>query len=627
MKRSSSVVGSMIGILVLIVLGGTLRVRSAPIQTPTRWLDNFEDDTGLHGMINTEVVTATGHLALAHSPINPDQYVTSGLATSVIINPLVAAVPSSKQFTSIAPGQGDFLYLSGGNELFSYQLSSGQFSRIHSLSTSSLATGIDGLVYMGSGDHLYSYNPSNGNLDDLGAPVPTSGIRKLAADPAGLIYGIAGLRLFSYNPTMSSFSDLGIISPGGDGKALTVADDGKVYGGYTNGNEGRLFVYDSGTGWITDKGQVLGQQSINALAAGPDGRIYGGTNTYNGAVGRFFAYDPANDSFVDLAGYYGGVYALVKGEDGRIYGAARRNGWEAYLFIYDPTHNTLRETGRIKDGSGHVSALAWTSDDRVYGTQTEGWHPSYYSDLLYNLVVYDPANSEFNTWDQVAFEYTAPAGTAVRIDVLDAQGNTLLTDVKSGDSLSSIDPATHPALQLRANLSGNGSNTPLIDSWAVRVVVPWPLYTISGRVADANNDPIAGVTISAGAGGSATTDASGAYTITDLIAGTCVVRPQTANLSPAARVVRVPPSASDQDFTTVPVYGTLTGQVTAQDSGNAVATNARVSAGGKVGRTDANGIYILTDILPGIHTIYVSADGYEDYKSKVTIKANISTTA
>ena len=447
------------------------------LRSPAMWRDDFDDDTGLHSMLDTEVVTATGHLALVHSLVNPDQYVTSGVATSVIINPLVAAVPSRRRLTSIAPGQDEFLYLAAdsylgpGCDFLSYQLSSGQYSQLHAFTgTLSLATGINGLVYMGVGDgiggvggHLYVYDPSNGSLDDLGTPVPTSSIFNLAAGSSGLVYGIVGLRLFSYNPTTHSFSDLGIISAemGGWGRtALTVADDGKVYGGYVTNNEGRLFVYDPGVGWIIDKGQVLGQQSINALAAGSDGRIYGGTNTFCGSVGRFFAYDPSSDSVSDLAGSYGGVYALTRGKDNLIYGAARRNGYEAYLFIYDPALDTLRETGCA--GHGHVSALSWASDDRIYGITGTG----------YGLVVYDPTSSTFSSWGTITFTYTTPAGTAVRIDVLDAWGNVLLASVNSGDSLSSLDPSDYPAIQLRANLRGDGSGTPLIDSWSVSMTVP-----------------------------------------------------------------------------------------------------------------------------------------------------------
>ena len=151
--------------------------------------------------------------------------------------------------------------------------------------------------------------------------------------------------------------------------------------------------------------------------------------------------------------------------------------------------------------------------------------------------------------------------------------------------------------------------------------------SISGQVTGSGGDPIPGATVSTDAGTSATTDASGAYTLTNLIPGTYLLTVSKSGytFSPAARVVRVPPHATGQDFTTASasVYGSLTGLVTAQSSGAAIA-GARVSAGGKVGQTDANG-YTLTDIPPGLHNIYVSADGYEDYKGEVVIEAGTST--
>jgi Tol biopolymer transport system component len=75
-------------------------------------------------------------------------------------------------------------------------------------------------------------------------------------------------------------------------------------------------------------------------------------------------------------------------------------------------------------------------------------------------------------------------------------------------------------------------------------------YSISGRVTDGNS-PISGVTISTDAGHSATTNATGYYTITNLITGTYTVVPSKSSytFSPASRTVTVPPDAMGQDFT------------------------------------------------------------------------------
>jgi hypothetical protein len=74
---------------------------------------------------------------------------------------------------------------------------------------------------------------------------------------------------------------------------------------------------------------------------------------------------------------------------------------------------------------------------------------------------------------------------------------------------------------------------------------------ISGRVTDGSSNPISGVAVSAGAGGSATTDANGYYTITDLSNGTYTLTPTKSGytFSPPSRTVSVPPDATGQDFT------------------------------------------------------------------------------
>jgi len=75
-------------------------------------------------------------------------------------------------------------------------------------------------------------------------------------------------------------------------------------------------------------------------------------------------------------------------------------------------------------------------------------------------------------------------------------------------------------------------------------------YSISGQVRDGNNNPVSGVTVSAGSGVSTTTNASGYYTITDLITGTYTLTPTLSGytFSPPTRTVNVPPSATGQDF-------------------------------------------------------------------------------
>lgn len=74
---------------------------------------------------------------------------------------------------------------------------------------------------------------------------------------------------------------------------------------------------------------------------------------------------------------------------------------------------------------------------------------------------------------------------------------------------------------------------------------------ISGRVYDATNTPIAGVTVTTNNGDTATTDLNGYYAFTDLIAGTYTITPTKSlySFSPSSLTVAVPPDATGKDFT------------------------------------------------------------------------------
>lgn len=78
-----------------------------------------------------------------------------------------------------------------------------------------------------------------------------------------------------------------------------------------------------------------------------------------------------------------------------------------------------------------------------------------------------------------------------------------------------------------------------------------PTCSISGRVTDGSGNPISGVTISDGAGHTATTDSNGNYTLSELTAGTYTITPSKSGytFSPASRTVSVAPDATGQDFT------------------------------------------------------------------------------
>jgi hypothetical protein len=73
------------------------------------------------------------------------------------------------------------------------------------------------------------------------------------------------------------------------------------------------------------------------------------------------------------------------------------------------------------------------------------------------------------TWDRILFTRTMSAATNVTVDVLSLDGSEVLTNVVSGTSLADVDPARHPGLRLRANLSSQVvGETPVLDEWQLR---------------------------------------------------------------------------------------------------------------------------------------------------------------
>jgi hypothetical protein len=76
-------------------------------------------------------------------------------------------------------------------------------------------------------------------------------------------------------------------------------------------------------------------------------------------------------------------------------------------------------------------------------------------------------------------------------------------------------------------------------------------YSISGHVYNGSSTPIAGVTVSDGIGGTATTDSNGNYTLTKLTAGSYTITPTLAGYSftPASQPVTVGPDQTGVNFT------------------------------------------------------------------------------
>ena len=134
-------------------------------------------------------------------------------------------------------------------------------------------------------------------------------------------------------------------------------------------------------------------------------------------------------------------------------------------------------------------------------------------------------------------------------------------------------------------------------------------HVVTGSVKDAAGTGIVWVTVSGG-GCSATTDASGGYTLEGLPTGTHLLTPSKSGyiFSPASQSATVPPSALGINFTGTAIPSVVTGSV--KDAAGVGIAGVTISGGGRSTTTDVGGGYTLEGLLTGTHTLTPSKSGY-----------------
>lgn len=149
---------------------------------------------------------------------------------------------------------------------------------------------------------------------------------------------------------------------------------------------------------------------------------------------------------------------------------------------------------------------------------------------------------------------------------------------------------------------------------------------ITGTVVNSGGTGISGASVT-GAGLTATTNSSGAYTLTNVPAGTVTLTASAPSYQPASETVTVTAgnSTTAPAMTLVSNLGNVTGKVT--DTSNNPIVGASVSFGGGSTSTDSTGTYSFTNIPAGTIQLVASATGYQSVTQNVTVTGGTSTTA
>jgi thermitase len=198
----------------------------------------------------------------------------------------------------------------------------------------------------------------------------------------------------------------------------------------------------------------------------------------------------------------------------------------------------------------------------------------------------------------------------------DAAGEYTITDVPLGTYEVTASKSGYQTSSLTVTVASE--DDAVADFSLNEVIVPG---SIAGTVADAaNGSSIVGATVSDGTR-TATTDAAGEYTITDVPPGSYEVTASKAGYQSSSLTVDVlsgTTAVADFSLDEVIVPGSITGSVTDAEDGSPI-VGAMVTDGVRTATTDAAGEYTIADVPPGSYEVTASKAGYQGSSSTVTV--------
>jgi len=221
-------------------------------------------------------------------------------------------------------------------------------------------------------------------------------------------------------------------------------------------------------------------------------------------------------------------------------------------------------------------------------------------------------------------------GAAISGASVTGAGLTSMTDANGAYTLANV-PAG--AITLMASAPGFQTATESVTVTAGNTVTA-PTITlasnlgnVTGTVTNSSNTPIQGATVTFG-GGTTTTNAAGAYSFTNLPAGTIQLVASAAGFQSVTQNVTITGgNTTTANFTLATSSGspgTVTGQVTNISTGGAIA-GATVKWNSTSTTSNSGGTYTLNNVAGGTQTITASATGYLLLSSTVNVSGGTST--
>jgi len=420
---------------------------------------------------------------------------------------------------------------------------------------------------------------------------------------------------------------------------------GLVYAGYIGGSS-----YDYGTGIAVDStgnayvtGYTQSTEMTFPVGGGPD-------LTYNGGYyDAFVAKVKADGTGLDYAGYIGGSgmdsgQGIAVDSTGNIYVTGQIDSTEAtfpavggpdltyngstdaFVAKVNATGTGLVYAGYI-GGSGmdYGTGIAVDSMGNIYVTGATASNEATFPvrggpDLTYNggslpygdafiAKVGEVAPTTYSISGQVITSNNTPVSG---VTLSDGAGHTVATNASGGYTITNLVPGAYTLTPSKSGYTFSPvTRTVTVPPDATgENFVAQQVYEISGRILDANQNPVPNIALSTNPGAQATTNVGGYYTFTGVISGAYTITPILNGyvFTPTTRTVSVPPNRTGQNFSARRAYA-ISGQVV-DHSGVPLARVIISTSTGISATTNANGIYTATGLIAGTYIVVPIKNGY-----------------